>query len=390
MNVFVVPSWFPSPSNPSYGIFMQEQIEMMGELRPDWNIGVSTWGQGDQGKLLYAKDHFKNLVKIYHHSKEDGLQEARSNIQEFYQPTLSWTKRILNGNIESIIRSNRRNFEAFINQNGSCDLISVQASYPGAIIGAYLSERYDVPFHLHVRLGGFMFQDLLNDLGSSLKNRLIQSIHEASLITVTSQFQKETLMKKISKEMIVLHNPVDSDLYQPVESFTDEMVAIGRLEKEKGFDMLLKTIQKGQKLHVVGEGSEKGKLESIVRSRGLDNEIEFHGHGDRTQMNQLLNKCSFLILPSRFETFGNVLLEAMACGRPVLSTSCGGPSEIVTETTGILCEPSINAIRSGIDRMITHRNDYKSVEIRNEVEKSFGKIQWIMKLEELFIKTFER
>lgn len=390
MNVFFVPSWFPSHSNPSYGIFIREQIEMMGELRPDWNIGVSTWGQGDQRKLLYAKDHFKNLVKIYHHSKEDGLQEARSNIREFYQPTLSWTKRLLNGNIESIIRSSRRNFEAFVDKNGSCDLISVQASYPGAIIGAYLSERYDVPFHLHVRLGGFMFQDLLNDLGSSLKNRLIKSIHEASLITVTSRFQKETLRKWIEKEIIVLHNPIDLDLYKPEESFTDEMVAIGRLEKEKGFDMLLKAIQNGQKLHVVGEGSEMRKLESIVRSRKLINDIEFQGHGDRAQINQLLNKCSFLILPSRFETFGNVLLEAMACGRPVLSTSCGGPSEIVTETSGILCEPSIGGIRSGIDRMIANRNDYKAVEIRNEVEKSFGKAQWMIKLEELFIKTLER
>ena len=61
MNIFTIPSWYPSKLNPAWGIFCKEQAEALAKVFPDSNFGVSLWGQNNDNTLLCAKDHVKNL-----------------------------------------------------------------------------------------------------------------------------------------------------------------------------------------------------------------------------------------------------------------------------------------------------------------------------------------
>jgi glycosyltransferase involved in cell wall biosynthesis len=124
------------------------------------------------------------------------------------------------------------------------------------------------------------------------------------------------------------------------------VLAVGRLVPAKGFDVLLHAWQSiasaypDWRLRIVGEGEARAELEQLRATLGIVASVDFPG---ATQdILQHYRKASIFCLSSHYEGFGMVLIEAMACGLPVVSTDCPtGPREIIEdETTGLLVPPS--------------------------------------------------
>lgn len=390
MNLFIVPSWYPSPSNPSYGIFIKEQIIMLAKQRPDWKIGVSTWGQGDVEKLIWVKDHIRNLRKFNKHSLDKAKVHKKTGYIEYYQPALSWTKRFRKGNLADVIRCNELNYQAFALEYGKPDVIMVQASYPGILIADYLAKKYEVPIYLHIRLGGFMYENMLKDLGS-MKEELLKATSKVKLIAVTSSFHRLEIQPRFPNTHPIA-NPVDVNHFQLGKNFGEYALAIGRFEEEKGFDLLIEALTKVPDLNVriVGSGSQKNELSKKILELGLDARIQLHEESNREEVKMHLQGCKFLILPSRYETFGNVLLEAMACGKPIVATKCGGPIEIVTDACGYLSEVNSDDLGDKIQQMTENYHLFKSNEIRKIVIDKYPAEHWASQLEELLKMTLSK
>ncbi|MEO9483762.1 MAG: glycosyltransferase [Ekhidna sp.] len=388
MNLFIVPSWYPSKSNPSYGIFIREQVSMMAREKKEWTIGVSRWGQGADEKLIWAKDHIRNFKKISSHGLDKADMISEDEFIEYYQPALSWTKKFRKGNLEEIIRANELNYQRYTLENGKPDVIMVQACYPGILIADYLSRKYDVPVHQHIRLGGFMFEKMLNDLGA-MKSKLLATLDQASLVTTTSDFQKGELQKWVQNTRTI-YNPVDLDFFQIDGNKADDYaLSIGRLEDEKGFDLLIEAISLVPHLRVkiVGSGSEEIKLKKRINALELGDRVSLIGEMNREEVKMLIQKCQFLILPSKYETFGNVLLEAMACGKPVVATKCGGPEEIVLPESGYLSERNAKDLAEGILQMTQEYPVFEANSIRKSIQDRFSPQQWIANLEGLLMES---
>lgn len=385
MNLFIVPSWYPSCSNTSYGVFIKEQIEMMARERPDWKIGVSTWGQGDPMKLIWARDHFRNIRKFNAHGDDKAQTIEHAGFEEYYHPALSWTKKIRHGNLKEIIRCNELNYQAHALANGKPDAIVVQACYPGVFVADYLAEKYNVPIYLHVRLGGFMFEQLLSELGS-MKKSFLKAITKPKTVVATSKFHAGELKEWFS-DVNVLHNPVDVNFFSPSDVQEDFALAVGRLEEEKGFDLLINALMNvpDLKVRIVGSGSARNKLHDQIRKAGIENRVSFTGEASRDDVRKLMQKCKFLILPSKYETFGNVLLEAMACGKPVVATRCGGPEEIVTSELGYLSAIDLDDLAQKISEMNAQFEQFDASELRKIIETRFSPKVWMDSLE-LLIK----
>jgi glycosyltransferase involved in cell wall biosynthesis len=122
---------------------------------------------------------------------------------------------------------------------------------------------------------------------------------------------------------------------------------VGRLVPEKGLDILIKALpivlQNGiqAKIVVVGEGPQKQEYEALANNYGIGNKVFFAGHLDDWTLRALYQIADVFVVPSRFEPFGIVALEAMAARCPVIASAVGGLNEIVDhEGTGLKVNPN--------------------------------------------------
>ncbi len=115
------------------------------------------------------------------------------------------------------------------------------------------------------------------------------------------------------------------------------VLALGRLHRNKAFDVLVRALRHLPGVHVViaGEGPERGALEALARAEGVADRL--HLPGWRRDQAGLLAACDLLVCPSRSEVLGNVVIEAFSAARPVVAADAAGPVELIDPgRTGLL------------------------------------------------------
>ena len=150
---------------------------------------------------------------------------------------------------------------------------------------------------------------------------------------MNSQISNFLIKTGVPKEKIVYIPAiyVDLDIFKPTDSLKEyDLIFIGRLEKNKGISLLLEAVSKLKvksrklKVLIVGDGPLLASLKFKVKSEKLENDITFHGYAkDSNEIAELINKSKILIMPSYNEGGPRVIIEALACGVPVLATSVG-------------------------------------------------------------------
>lgn len=167
---------------------------------------------------------------------------------------------------------------------------------------------------------------------------------KASIIVCQSHFMREdvinTLRIKYDK-CTIIHNPVKSP-NKEIEDHKFDLIALGNLTPIKGYDRLLEVMSllkpMGLYLGIIGEGSERNKLEAIIASKNLSNHISLLGYIKNPS--SYLQKAKMLVITSRFESFPNAVLEAGILGKPTVGFNVkGGLSEIIDDgVNGYLVE----------------------------------------------------
>src|SRR5258706_15942894 len=141
MNVFIIPGWYPHRCHPLEGVFVRDQAEALGELRPDWNIALSLWGQGL--RLLTAA-HVLHSPRCLWDSIRDGAsrtQALRANVIEFLTPATTWSVRWFHGNRGRVLNANRVNLGRAMRRLGNVDILHAHLSYPSGWAAMKLSDE---------------------------------------------------------------------------------------------------------------------------------------------------------------------------------------------------------------------------------------------------------
>lgn len=232
------------------------------------------------------------------------------------------------------------------------------------------------------------------------------------VICLTEDMQKAIHSKYGITNTCVIQNPVDRESIDSQSKNENEIsekpyiLASGRFNSVKGFDLLLKAYSKsklksdGVRLVILGEGPEEAGLKELAKNLELVDLVQFKGF---TKKPYLYSKNAlFFVLASRHEAFGNVLIENLYCGTPVISFNClMGPRYIINHRhNGLLVEPfnrqelfdyeenrlvreeDINSLREAIDTLYSDKNLYQRLKAnsKNSVEHlSLEKIlkQWL-------------
>lgn len=139
------------------------------------------------------------------------------------------------------------------------------------------------------------------------------------------------------------------------------IVSWGRLEYEKGFQTLLGAVARlagridGLRCALVGRGTYSDELHGIARGMGIEHLVQFAGFVSDEELVRLLNEASCAVIPSMYEPFGIVALEAMAAGAPLVASDSGGLHEVLDGTgAGLLFAPgNADALAGAVMRMLT-------------------------------------
>ncbi|MFA4016216.1 MAG: hypothetical protein RUDDFDWM_001319 [Candidatus Fervidibacterota bacterium] len=134
---------------------------------------------------------------------------------------------------------------------------------------------------------------------------------------------------------------------------------VGRLIYEKGVDMLIHAVASlpNTKLLIAGDGKMRQQLQRLIEELNLSGRVKLLGAIPHERLHEFLNALDVLVLPSRSiphwkEQFGRVLVEAMACGIPVVGSSCGAIPEVVGDAGLIFREGDIEGLRSTLKLMM--------------------------------------
>ena len=139
------------------------------------------------------------------------------------------------------------------------------------------------------------------------------------------------------------------------------------------------------KLTIVGNGLEYNNLKLLINKENMNKQISLYGKANRNEVKTLLQESDAFVLSSEYETFGVVIIEAMACGLPVVSTKCGGAESIInSEKLGVLAEINIDSLASELLYLYNNKESFDKNYIREYIEYNFSEKAIVNKLNTLY------
>lgn len=356
MNILILTHSYPDATHKWRGIFIQEQARALSTehtiIVVYFKVDYSHFAPFSDYSFIKRTD---NQLIIY----EVTITKSIPVITQYKYLSDTW--RFLNKEIFNKSRP---------------EIINSHLSYPAGFLGAIIQKKKGIPNILSEHSAIKMyFRSFLH------KQCVIYALRKSKGVVSVSNALKGEMIQYCSRQISVIYNIVDTDIFELAQSKAHDVINIGFLgglnNTNKGLDLLLKSapLLKGIKfvLHIGGDGILLDTYKKMARELGIESCCVFYGEILRSNIRAFYSGLDIFVLPSRYETFGMVLVEAMASGVPVISTRCGGPQDIVIPSAGMLIEKdNAEELADAITTMVKNIGSYNREEIRNYARKTFG------------------
>jgi glycosyltransferase involved in cell wall biosynthesis len=219
------------------------------------------------------------------------------------------------------------------------DLIDAHYFYPDGVAAVLLGRMFNKPV---IITGRGTDINVFPRYRLPRKSILWAARRAAASITVCQALKNKLVEMGVpEKHVTVLRNGVDLELFHPIDRDAARqrlgldgitLLSVGNLVKLKGHDIVIRALRELPKVHllIAGDGEEEFKLRKLTNSLGVSNRVTFLGPLLQEDLIEYYGAVDALVLASSREGWANVLLEAMACGTPVIASSVGGTPEVVT------------------------------------------------------------
>ena len=363
MHIMFIPSWYSNVRNKVHGSFFKEQASELQKAGVKVTVAYNeVWPLTMIGKIHEEKGLNYNI--------EDGLKTYRYKNYN-YIPKNALMFKVFNKRMEKL-------YKEIVKKEGPIDIIHAQSSLWGGISAAYISEKYNIPLviteHSSVERGPYVKNSYVPFIKHSFKKA-------KKVITVGNGLKNEIQALSGRNDIEVIGNLVDLSKFTIKKRIQNEkfiFFSLAFLEGEKGFDTLIKAFAKKFKdkeamLYIGGDGSQRAWLEALAQENGVKKQIIFLGALSRDDVAKWMNKCDCFVLPSRYETFGVVYIEALASGRPVIGALNGGAEDIINNLNGYLVPiDDIDKLAEKMLELYKKIDSYNEEEIRSDCLKRFS------------------
>jgi glycosyltransferase involved in cell wall biosynthesis len=200
-----------------------------------------------------------------------------------------------------------------------------------------------------------------------LLEKLVLRMPANTIHTVSETSKQDLLELGTNSRIVVVPNGInvnDYSLQNGISPNPHQAIFVGRLVFYKNLEIVFRALTRviqtvrDAKLIIVGDGPMRTAWSSMIDDLGLNQHVHFLGRISHVEKLRQLRQSAFLLLPSRVEGFGIVILEAFACNRPVLVSSIGALRELVSdEVDGFLADPNVE--EDWTKKMIMVFTDFK-------------------------------
>ena len=393
MRIFIIPSWCPTADQPLSGTFFVEQANAIAQLRPDWTVSLIHFDLARSRFPLrpwrFPRFFRDFLIKpqLLYSIAPSGLHDYQTWSPYFplYGRYSKWSC-----NISALVSQAQHALESFIQQFGKPNLIHAHSVYPGGAAAVALGQKYRIPVGLTEHVGPFPPSTMLLPGGQMLP--LVSQTYAASTLcsAVSKSLSDCILNLKLVDKISILPNFLP-DFYgmgssiSPAPRHGFSFLSVGGPSHAKGTDLLLHALSyldSNVTLDIVGESHELSYFKAMAARYGLEKRVTWLGAISHHHMPDIYASCDAFVLPSRSETFGVSLIEALACGRPIIATRCGGPQDIVHDGIGILVPLNdVQSLAQGMLEMVNSCSKYTPEGIRLDFHQRFSASATIERIE---------
>jgi len=371
MHVLVVPSWYPTTEAPRNGIYFAEQARCLDNH--GMKVGVVYPEQQSLRRLsgpALRRKHFQTAW-----TNDHGIPTLRRygwNVWWRFPPGMRLR-------VRSAVRLARR----YVDRHGVPDVIHAHSARWAGAAAARMSDALAVPYVLTEHYSGFQ-RDNIFPWRWPLVETGFQQARELAAVSTSLKEAIATHDLAAASDIVVSPNPVRASLFTlPPDGRSSpppfRVVTVAHLSPRKNIAGLLEALARAfsgsteVSLIIVGDGPERAALERRARRLGVADQVSFPGSLDREGVRAALWNAHAFVLSSRHETFGVVLIEAMATGLPVVATRCGGPEDIVTPETGLLVPPDDSAaLADALQTMRRRWSSFGAADIRVRTLERYG------------------
>lgn len=300
----------------------------------------------------------------------------------------------------------RRQVDA-IRRTFDFDIIHAHFSYPDGVAAALLGRRYGVPVVITEHAP---WKPNWIDKSSIVRRQAVWAAKQSVFQIAVSRSVRDSIAHFTGQpeKIRIIHCGVDGsdfDWSQDAQKTRrkDRVLFVGFINFNKGIDVLLESMRQivarrpGVKLLLIGGGfyantkRQEERLREMAKDLEASGHVEFLGHRPPHEVARYMRESTLLVLPSRAESFGGVLVEALACGTPVVATECGGPEDIVNPQVGLLVPPEDSvALALAIERVLERTSDYDPAAIRAYALEHFSWERIAQQTTELYREALDR
>jgi glycosyltransferase involved in cell wall biosynthesis len=345
-HVLFISSWYPNPHNKTHGIFVKRTAEAVALANKVSVIHV------------YGHESFPDEVRIE--------SKTENNVEEIFvffkkKHTNPFTKFL------NYKRYYEQGLNYLLKHSGSPDLIQLNVLFPAGIAAYELAESLKIPLVVSEHWTGFHPEDGSYH-GLIQKYFSIRAARRAAhIVTVSKNLQEAMIAHRLKGNYSVIPNVVNTEVFKcvprlkPIFRFLHVSSLDPRQKNTGGIINAFKKLNQANsetELMIVGNGENKTALEEKA-GKLLNRSIFFAGQRLGAALADEFNEAHCLVLFSNYENLPVVILEAMCCGVPVISSDVGGIKEFLKPEHGMLVSPlDENGLLEAMKKMIVENKKY--------------------------------
>ena len=381
MHILLIPSWYHTPANPIRGSFFREQGLALQRAGHRVGLLVPPSKQRTWNGLAEARRYWRRAADDLDVVDDEGMMTYRI-------PWWGWAGALSPRRRVTLALAA---FDSYCREQARPDVIHAHSILYGGFIGAHIRRARGVPVVITENSSTFVRRLIFPDQGL----HTAWTLRNSDLTFAVNPIQAEALRRYAPECTVdVIPNSVNTDMFRPADqppaASPFQVAAIGNLIPLKGMDVLLRAFAQAYRggdarLEIIGDGAERDSLESLIDTRGLRAQAVLTGRIPREAVRDAIQRSHVIVSASYHEMLPFNLIEAMACGKPIIATASEGGQALVNAVNGLLVPPGdVEALAGALHQMRATYDRYDPAAIRAHCLAHYSDGALVQRLEAIY------